>query len=77
MKKNHLHLGKILGIPIGIDYSWFLIFFLLSWVLASTYYPAEYKSWNQIEYWIAGWFKNSSRVVQCHTRLVPNYIEPH
>ena len=54
MKKNHLHLGKILGIPIGIDYSWFLIFFLLSWVLASTYYPAEYKSWNQIEYWIAG-----------------------
>ena len=54
MKKNHLHLGKILGIPIGIDYSWFLIFLLLTWVLASTYYPAEYKSWNQIEYWIAG-----------------------
>lgn len=54
MKKNHLHLGKILGIPIGIDYSWFLIFFLLSWVLATTYYPGEYKNWNQIEYWIAG-----------------------
>jgi len=54
MKKNHLHLGKILGIPIGIDYSWFLIFFLLSWVLATTYYPSEYKQWNQIEYWIAG-----------------------
>ncbi|MEJ2617739.1 MAG: site-2 protease family protein, partial [Ignavibacteriaceae bacterium] len=26
----------------------------LSWVLATTYYPAEYKHWNQIEYWIAG-----------------------
>ena len=54
MKKNHLHLGKILGIPIGIDYSWFLIFFLLSWVLATTYYPSEYKHWDQIEYWLAG-----------------------
>ncbi len=54
MKKNHLRLGKILGIPIGIDYSWFLIFFLLTWVLATTYYPGEYKNWNQIEYWVAG-----------------------
>ena len=54
MKKNHLHLGKILGIPIGIDYSWFFIFFLLTWVLATTYYPGEYKSWNQVEYWLAG-----------------------
>ena len=54
MKKNHILLGKIFGIPIGLDYSWFLIFFLLTWVLATNYYPNEYKNWNEIEYWGIG-----------------------
>jgi hypothetical protein len=31
MNKSTLSLGRILGIPIGLDYSWFLIFALLTW----------------------------------------------
>ena len=43
-----------MGIPIGLDYSWFLIFALLTWMLASSYYPAEYKDWPPLLYWFMG-----------------------
>ena len=47
-------MGKIIGIPVGIDYSWFLIFALLTWLLATSYYPAEFSKWPVIQYWIVG-----------------------
>jgi Zn-dependent protease len=40
MNKQTLSLGKILGIPIRLDYSWFLIFAFVTWNLAVGYYPA-------------------------------------
>jgi len=43
-----------LGIPIGLDYSWFLIFALLTWTLATSYFPAEFGSWPLAQYWIVG-----------------------
>lgn len=54
MKKRNIPVGKILGIPIGVDYSWFLIFLLLSWILAKNYFPTEFKNWSLLEYWIVG-----------------------
>ncbi len=36
---------RILGIPIGLDYSRFLIFMLLTWAMAVGYYPSEFKKW--------------------------------
>lgn len=51
MKKNQISLGKILGIPIGLDYSWFLIFILITWILAVSYFPNEFKGWSQVQYW--------------------------
>lgn len=54
MFKQNIYLGRILGIPIGIDYSWFLIFVLLSWTLAMNYYPAEFKDWPHYLYWLMG-----------------------
>jgi len=47
-------LGRILGIPIGLDYSWFLIFVLITVTLATLYYPAEFQNWAESLYWIAG-----------------------
>jgi Zn-dependent protease len=47
-------LGRILGIPIGLDYSWFLIFVLLTWMLGGSYYPAEFKNWPPLLYWFMG-----------------------
>jgi len=34
MNRQTIPLGRIMGIPIGLDYSWFLVFALLTWMLA-------------------------------------------
>jgi Zn-dependent protease/CBS domain-containing protein len=54
MNQHTIPLGRILGIPIRLDYSWFLIFVLLTWTLAVGYYPAEFKNWPTIQYWAIG-----------------------
>ncbi|HLX62189.1 MAG TPA: site-2 protease family protein [Planctomycetota bacterium] len=54
MMRKNISLGRILGISIGLDYSWFLIFALLTWMLAATYYPAEFKGWQPQQYWLMG-----------------------
>jgi len=54
MVKQNISLGRILGIPIGVDYSWFLIFGLLSYMLATNYYPGEFKDWPAYLYWLIG-----------------------
>ena len=54
MNKSAIQLGRIFGIPIGLDYSWFLIFALLTWSLATSYYPTEFKNWPVAQYWIVG-----------------------
>lgn len=47
-------LGRILGIPIGLDYSWFLVFALVTWSLAGSYFPAQYPGWSTGLYWAIG-----------------------
>jgi Zn-dependent protease/CBS domain-containing protein len=54
MSQHNIPLGKILGIPIGLDYSWFVIFALLTWMLADSYYPDEFKHWSPLLYWWMG-----------------------
>ncbi len=56
MNRQTLTIGWIRGIPIGIDYSWFLIFILVAWTLATSYFPSEFTNWSQAEYWIVGGF---------------------
>jgi Zn-dependent protease len=54
MTRHNIPLGRILGIPIGLDYSWFVIFALITWMLAGSYYPAEFKDWPPLLYWFMG-----------------------
>ena len=54
MREKNISLGKITGIPINLDYSWFLILALLTWMLAQSYFPVEFKNWSVVSYWIAG-----------------------
>ncbi len=54
MNRSSISLGRILGIPIGVDYSWFLIFALLTWSLAASYFPVEFANWPVTQYWIVG-----------------------
>ena len=39
-------IGKIKGIPIGIHYSWIIIFGIITWSLATFYFPSQYPSWS-------------------------------
>jgi Zn-dependent protease/predicted transcriptional regulator len=54
MTPHTIPLGRIAGIPIGLDYSWFLIFGLLTWLLATQHFPAEFPGWAPSFYWLVG-----------------------
>ncbi len=54
MTRYNIPLGRILGIQIDLDYSWFVIFALLTWMLAGSYFPAEFKDWPPFLYWVMG-----------------------
>jgi Zn-dependent protease/CBS domain-containing protein len=54
LSRHAIPVGRILGIPIDLDPSWFLIFALVTWTLAVGYYPAEFKGWPVAEYWVVG-----------------------
>jgi Zn-dependent protease/CBS domain-containing protein len=50
----NIKLGRILGIPVGLHASWFLIFGLITWSLAMGYFPAEYPALPGATYWLLG-----------------------
>jgi len=52
--KSSITIGNILGIPLRIHSSWFLILFLVIISLASGYFPSEYPNWEASTYWIIG-----------------------
>lgn len=54
MNRHTIPLGRILGIPIGLDPSWFLIFLLITWTLAVGYYPTEFTARAPVQYWVIG-----------------------
>ena len=54
MFRHTIPIGRVFGIPIDLDYSWFLIAALITWLLAVNYYPAEFKGGTSVEYWVMG-----------------------
>ncbi len=54
MFRHSIPIGRIFGISVDLDYSWFLLVGLLSWMLAVSYYPAEFPNWSAGEYWLMG-----------------------
>lgn len=42
MFRHTIPMGRIFGISIDLDYSWFLIVGLFAWMLAVSYFPAEF-----------------------------------
>jgi len=50
----NINLGRILGIPIGINASWFLIFGLVTLSLATGYFPSNYPELPVITAWVFG-----------------------
>ncbi len=54
MLRNSITIGRLLGIPIKIHTSWFLVFALVTWSLASGYFPPRYPYWSGTLYWTVG-----------------------
>lgn len=50
---NGIKIGRIAGIDIKIHWSWFAIFFLLTWFLATGFYSDVYETWSTTQAWIA------------------------
>ena len=54
MYRGSIRLGTIFGIEIRLDYSWFIIFFLITWSLAAHRLPMMSPAWSTAAYWIVG-----------------------
>ena len=54
MNRYTIPLGRLYGIPVGLDPSWFLIFVLITWTLATSYFPEEYRAATRLEHWLLG-----------------------
>jgi Zn-dependent protease len=51
MSRHTIPMGRVLGIPIALDASWFLVFVLFTWALAASYFPTEFPGWPAARYW--------------------------
>ena len=49
-----VRLGKIMGIPIRIHYTLWLVFILIAWSLAVDYMPHQYPGLGAVTYWLIG-----------------------
>ncbi|MGH9591022.1 MAG: site-2 protease family protein [Terracidiphilus sp.] len=54
MSRHGIPIGRIFGITIDLDYSWFLIVALLTWMLAASYFPTKFPGWTNAAYWGIG-----------------------
>ncbi len=46
MLKGGVPIGKAFGIPLRLHYSWFIIFVLVTWALAASYFPNNFPQWS-------------------------------
>jgi Zn-dependent protease len=54
LRGNTLRLGRLFGIDLKLDYSWFIIFALIAWSLAGYYFPTTHAGWPMGIYWAMG-----------------------
>src|SRR5436309_14467202 len=52
MTDHALRLGRIRGIDVAIHWSWLIIFVLLTWSLATNFFPSSFPSWSSSTYWL-------------------------
>ncbi len=54
MFRHAIPIGRIFGITIDLDYSWFFIVALFTWMLAVSYFPAEFPAAGRGQDWALG-----------------------
>jgi Zn-dependent protease len=51
---NSFQIGKLFGISVRIDYTWFIVFALVAGSLGFSYFPELYPGWSSAIYWLMG-----------------------
>lgn len=54
MFTKRIELFTLMGFPVRIDASWFLLAFLIVWSLAAGVFPAYYEGLSSATYWAMG-----------------------
>jgi Zn-dependent protease len=54
MFSKRLHLFDLAGFPVRLDLSWFVVFVLLTWSLATGLFPARVDGLSPVTYWAMG-----------------------
>ena len=54
MHQRGFLLGRVLGIPIRVDPSWFFLFLLIVWSLSQGVFPESVPGQPGWHYWVAG-----------------------
>jgi Zn-dependent protease/CBS domain-containing protein len=54
MLRGGIPIGRVFGISLRLHYSWFVVFALITWLLAANYFPATQPNWSLTEKIVAG-----------------------
>lgn len=54
MLRGGIPIGKAFGISLRLNYSWFIVFVLVTWALSVSYFPSEYPAWSLVTRIAAG-----------------------
>jgi len=54
--RSSIKLARVLGIDIGIHWSWIFIFFIVTWSFATNIFTEFYPAWTDAQRWIGGGF---------------------
>src|SRR5207247_10824868 len=49
-----LQVARVLGSPVYVHFSWFVVFGLIAWTLATGYFPQHYPNLPVTSYWAKG-----------------------
>lgn len=49
-----ISIGKIIGVEIKLHYTWFIVFMLIMWTLATGYMPHQFPGLSSVLYWLVG-----------------------
>ncbi|MDR7560827.1 MAG: site-2 protease family protein [Armatimonadota bacterium] len=52
--RGAVRLGRVVGIPVGVHYTWFIALWVLTWSLARTYFPTRAPGLPPDTYWAMG-----------------------
>ncbi len=50
--KGAFRLTTVAGVDIGVHYTWLFAFALITWTLASNWFPSDYPHWAAYTYWV-------------------------